>query len=86
MTVNQNIRDIRAMRDSVWAIQDAMSKDISKYTYYCVERNVVHLNLMMNSPEITGSGEDLSDIIDSIQLGEEFLLNNSYILSSNPTE
>jgi hypothetical protein len=86
MTTEQILRDISGMRDSVWAIQDAMSNEVTKDLYRVVERNVGHLNIIMNNPEITGFGEDLSDIVESIQIGEEYLLNNSYILSSTPTE
>lgn len=86
MTPEQISKHISAMRDSVWVIQEQIPQDLSKGLYLSVQRNVEHLNIMMNDPEISESGEDLSDVVESIRIGEEFLLNNSYILSSNPTE
>jgi hypothetical protein len=63
---------ISAMRDSVWAINDAIEKTPSKETLGTVGRNVGHLELMMSKEEITGVGEDLSDVIAAITDGKAF--------------
>lgn len=63
---------ISAMRDSVWAITDAMSKTPSKQTIQTIQRNVGHLELQMSNADITGSGEDLSDIEEAIVDGKAF--------------
>jgi hypothetical protein len=77
---------IKSMRDSVWAIDDAMSKQLREETYKCVERNVGHLSNLVSNPEISGYSGDISDIYNAISNGNKFLEDNSYILSSNPTE
>jgi hypothetical protein len=63
---------ISAMRDSVWAITDAMEKTPSEETLGTVGRNVAHLELMMGKEEITGFGEDLSDVTEAIAAGRAF--------------
>jgi hypothetical protein len=63
---------ISAMRDSVWAITDAMEKTPTKETVGTVGRNVAHLELMMSKEEITGAGEDLSDVTEAITAGKAF--------------
>lgn len=63
---------ISAMRDSVWAITDAMSKTPSKQTIQTIQRNVGHLELQMTDEEITGAGEDLTDVTDAITAGKAF--------------
>jgi hypothetical protein len=63
---------ISAMRDSVWAITDAMEKTPSRETLGTVGRNVAHLELMMSKEEITEFGEDLTDVTEAIAAGREF--------------
>lgn len=63
---------ISAMRDSVWAIDDAMSKEPSVETLGVVGRNVGHLELQMSNENITGFGEDLSDVTAAIAAGQSF--------------
>lgn len=63
---------ISAMRDSVWAINDAMSKEPSVETLGVVGRNVGHLELQMSNEDITGFGEDLSDVTAAITAGQAF--------------
>lgn len=63
---------ISAMRDSVWAINDAMAKEPSVETLGVVGRNVGHLELQMSNEDITGFGEDLSDVTAAITAGQAF--------------
>lgn len=63
---------ISAMRDSVWAINDAMEKTPSRETIQTIQRNVGHLEIQMNNEHISDSGEDLSDVIDAIAEGRAF--------------
>jgi hypothetical protein len=63
---------ISAMRDSVWAIKDAMENPPSEETLETVGRNVAHLELMMGKEEITEFGEDLSDVTGAITAGKAF--------------
>jgi hypothetical protein len=68
---------ISAMRDSVWAINDAMEKALSEETpseetLEVIGRNVAHLELMMGKEEITEFGEDLSDVTGAITAGKAF--------------
>jgi hypothetical protein len=68
----QIARTISSMRDSVWAINDAMEKTPSRETLGTVERNVAHLELMMSKEEIAEFGEDLSDVTEAITTGKTF--------------
>jgi hypothetical protein len=71
---------LRSMRDSVWAINDAIEKSASPDNAGdvsgVVSRNVSHLELMMANETISGSGEDLSDIQAAIDNGNAFLAGN----------
>jgi hypothetical protein len=71
-TPEQIAGSISAMRDSVWAITDAIEKTPTKQTLGTIGRNVGHLELQMSNEHISGSGEDLSDITNAIAAGKAF--------------
>lgn len=65
---------ISAARDSVWVINDEISKEnIVAENVKTVQRNVAHLDIVMSSEYVTGSGEDLSDLTQAIQDGNAFI-------------
>ena len=70
---------ISAMRDSVWVINDEMTKEVSKEVINTIERNIGHLELMMSKESITGSGEDLSDVTAAIDAGKSFMETNKNV-------
>lgn len=73
-TEQEIAQTISAARDSVWVINDEMSKEnISKENVATVQRNVAHLNIVMSIEHVTGSGEDLSDLTTAIQDGNAFI-------------
>lgn len=72
---------IRAARDSVWVINDEIQKMQASGTLTTeqrntIQRNVDHLHIVNSDPEITGSGEDISDLVSAITLGETTIANN----------
>lgn len=70
LTPEQVAKQISAMRDSVWAIEDAAAKDpLTESATKTIERNVSHLELMMAKDHIANSGQDLSDITAAIAAG-----------------
>jgi ribonucleotide monophosphatase NagD (HAD superfamily) len=81
-TEQEIAQTISAARDSVWVINDEILKeDITKQHVETVQRNVSHLELVMSNEYVTGSGEDLSDLTDAIQDGNEFVtLHNSLLV------
>ena len=80
-TTQEIAQTISAARDSVWVINEEISKEnITKEIVQTVQRNVGHLELVMSNEYVTGSGEDLSDLTDAIQDGNEFVaLHNSLL-------
>lgn len=80
-TAQEIAQTISAARDSVWVINEEISKEnITKEIVQTVQRNVGHLELVMSNEYVTGSGEDLSDLTDAIQDGNEFVaLHNSLL-------
>lgn len=64
---------IPVMRDSVWVIQSELLKDEHKEKKGVISRNVAHLKLMLENPQVTESGQDLSDITAAIEAGEIYL-------------
>ena len=80
-TAQEIAQTISAARDSVWVINEEISKEnITKEIVQTVQRNVGHLELVMGNEYVTGSGEDLSDLTDAIQDGNEFVaLHNSLL-------
>jgi hypothetical protein len=78
MTQEQITGTIRAARDSVWAIDDALEKaagsGLTTDLRGVVERNVSHLKLVVANPQIANSGEDISDLNQAITVGETALI------------
>lgn len=75
MTQKQILGTISAAKDSVWVINDeiqklADGKAPSKEGKGNIERNVGHLKLVVANPEISGSGEDISELEAGIVVGE----------------
>lgn len=78
MTQEQIEGTVRAARDSVWVINDELSKLANNMPWNeerkgNIERNVAHLELVMANPEISGSGLDLSDLTAAINAGNQEL-------------
>lgn len=77
-TQEQILGTIRAAKDSVWVINDSISKitpgvPLSDELKGNLERNVGHLKLVLSDPEITNSGEDLSTLTQAVVDGEAAL-------------
>lgn len=69
---------IRAARDSVWVINEQLTKlsngdALDDQIRGNIQRNVDHLKLIMADTEITSSGNDLSDLSAAITNGEAAL-------------
>lgn len=79
MTQEQILGTIRAARDSVWVISDSLEKlaanngTMTNELKGNLERNVGHLKLVVANPEISGSGENISDLNQAISDGEAAL-------------
>lgn len=78
MTQEEIIGTIRAARDSVWVISDQLNKLasgslMSEEIKGNLERNVGHLKLVVANPQISGSGEDITDLNTAIVNGEAAL-------------
>lgn len=76
MTLEEIQGTIRAAQDSVWVITDTIQKlqDVSNHDSLnlkeTIERNVAHLKIVTTSKEISDSGEDISDLLSAIEVGE----------------
>jgi hypothetical protein len=80
MTMQQIEGTVRAARDSVWVVNDQLSKLTNGAAWSesikgNIERNVAHLELVMANPEITGAGLDLTDLTAAINAGKQELQN-----------
>jgi hypothetical protein len=78
MTQEEVEGTVRAARDSVWVINDELSKLANNMPWNeerkgNIERNVAHLEIVMADPEISGSGLDLSDLTTAIAAGKQEL-------------
>jgi len=74
-TIEQIRGTIRAARDSVWVISDEIEKldaggTPNENAKGNIDRNVSHLKLVVSDQEILDSDEDISDIIEVIEVGE----------------
>lgn len=79
MTQEQIEGTIRSARDSVWVITDTLAKlaageTLNEQHRGNIERNVGHLKLVVANPEIANSGQDISDLVQAIEDGEEKLV------------
>jgi hypothetical protein len=80
-TLEQIQGTIRAARDSVWVISNEIEKltttgELTSDGRGNIERNVGHLKIVVSSTDVTESGEDISDLHNSIAAGEQALANN----------
>lgn len=78
MTQEQITSTITAARDSVWVISDQLNKlaggaAMTDEIKGNLERNVGHLKLVVANPEISGSGQDITDLNVAITNGEAAL-------------
>lgn len=74
-TLEQIQGTIRAARDSVWVINNELQKlsesgSLTEQGRSNIQRNVDHLKLVVADSEISGSGENISDLHDAISAGE----------------
>jgi hypothetical protein len=74
-TIEQIRGTIRSARDSVWVITDQIEKldagaTPNKEAKGNIDRNVSHLKLIVADQEIIDSDEDISDLIEAIEVGE----------------
>lgn len=74
-TLEQIQGTIRAARDSVWVINNELQKlseggSLTEQVRGNIQRNVDHLKIVVADSEITGSGEDISDLHTAISTGE----------------
>ena len=68
------LQTIRAARDSVWVIEDSLAKIAASATLSDelrgnIDRNVGHLKLVVGNPDISESGENISDLHNAITQG-----------------
>jgi hypothetical protein len=73
----QIARTISAMRDSVWVVNSEIQKTPSIEVIESIQRNVIHLELEMSDENVTGSGEDLSDVTAAIAAGKAYVEQNN---------
>ena len=73
------LRTIASARDSVWVIENEIRKKtqnggiLTSEGIDNIQRNVVHLEIIMADTEITGCGEDVSDLAAAIVTGKAAL-------------
>jgi len=71
---------VRAARDSVWVISDEIQKKAARNGVLTeegkgnLERNVAHLELVMQDPKVVELGGDLSDLTTAITDGKAALV------------
>lgn len=70
----ETLQTIRAARDSVWVIEDSLAKvaagaTLSDELHGNIDRNVEHLKLVVGNPDVSESGEDISDLHNAIAQG-----------------
>lgn len=76
---------IRSARDSVWTINDTLSKLAAGDTpeeeiKFHIERNVSHLKLVVSSQNVINSGEDITDLHAAIVAGEAKMAEDIWIV------
>lgn len=76
MPSTPSIQDtIRVARDSVWVVNDTIQKltngaEPTDDLKSAIDRNVAHLKIVVNNPDVATSGEDISDLNAAITAGE----------------
>jgi hypothetical protein len=83
-TIEQIRGTIRSARDSVWVITDELEKlnaggTPNKNAKGNIDRNVSHLKLIVADQEIIDSDEDISDLIEAIEVGEAKLAEDIWL-------
>jgi hypothetical protein len=83
-TIEQIRETIRIARDSVWVITDELEKlnaggTPNKNAKGNIDRNVSHLKLIVADQEIIDSDEDISDLIEAIEVGEAKLAEDIWL-------
>jgi hypothetical protein len=81
LTIEQIQATIRSARDSVWVIESTIEQltngePANSDRKGNIDRNVAHLKLVVGNPQISGSGEDISDLEAAIVVGEAKLAEN----------
>jgi len=66
---------IKAARDSVWVINNELQKiseneSMTDEVKKTIQRNVEHLKIIVSDPQVSASGEDISDLHSAISAGE----------------
>ena len=74
-TIEQIKSIIKTAKDSVWVINDEIQKKTQRGSLtdegkVSIQRNVDHLVIVMADTEITGSGEDVSELVAAITAGK----------------
>lgn len=80
-TIEEIRGEISAAKDSVWVITDTIQKltDGAEATANLkgdIQRNVDHLKIVVAKEDVTGSGEDISELNSGITTGEAKLAEN----------
>lgn len=80
-TPEQIVRTITAARDSVWVINNTLEKLTNGATPNQglrgdIDRNVGHLKIVTTSENVVNSGNDISDLLAAITVGEAKLAEN----------
>jgi hypothetical protein len=80
-TIEEIRGTIRAARDSVWVIEDTLTKLTGGQTPTenlkgNIERNVGHLEIVVASQDIIDSNEDIADLHAAIAAGQAKLAEN----------
>jgi hypothetical protein len=87
-TLEQIQGTIRAARDSVWVIQDTLTKlsdgaAPSKDLKGNLDRNIGHLELVVASQDVVESGENIADLHEAIAAGKAKLAENIWPNADN---
>ena len=82
ITAEEITQHISAMRDSVTVINEEITKEpVTKEIIDTVNRNVQHLELMLEKEFIVNSEEDFSDIVTAVIAGKDFVNLNIGLLA-----
>lgn len=84
ITIEEIRGTIRAARDSVWVVEESISKIANgrtpdKELKGNIERNVAHLKLVTSSQDIIDSNENIADLLAAITAGEAKLQEDIWV-------